>query len=798
MEKVIALAGNPNSGKTSLFNILTGSNQFVGNWPGVTVEKKEGKIRKHKNIRVVDLPGIYSLSPYSPEEKIARHVLMEERLDAIINIIDGTSIERSLFLTSQLLELGIPVFVAINMADELEKNGYDINVDALEKALGTRVFKISALKNDGIGNLIKAVAGENIPAPKPFVFSGALQETLQNIQNLAQCSRWEAGKLFERDSDIIQKLALSKDVLQSIEQEITKIEKEKGDDSVGVLISARYDEIETLLEASVKKNVKGQSRSDKIDKVLTNRYLALPIFVLIMALVYFISVKTVGQYATDFVNEELFGDGFFLGKGKAAFEDATEEYETAQKKVEAFIAAAEEKGIALVEGQEESFAAQAADVVGTAIFLDDNGEEESREEVNLAAYQEAAAVEEPNPENFGTFIKGIPVVVGEWLEKAEITPWLQSLIIDGIVAGVGAVLGFVPQMFVLFLLLSILEACGYMSRIAFMMDRVFRKFGLSGKSFIPVMIGTGCSVPGIMACRTIENERDRRMTITTTSFMVCGAKLPVVAMIAGAIFHNSAWVAIYAYFLGMIAIIFSGLILKKTKRFQGDLTPFVLELPAYRIPMWRNVLRNTWERGASFIKKAGTIILLCAILIWFISKYGIVDGKFVEVGEDLTGSFAHRLGQIFGFVFAPLGFGHWKFGIATVMGLVAKENVVSTFGILYGFGEVSEKGYEFWSMMAADFSSVSALAFLTFNLLCAPCFAAIGAIKREMNSLSWTSFAIFYQTCVAWVVSLIIYQLAGLAMGIVVFNVFTVVAILLLAYALYLLFRKDPSAKEIK
>ncbi len=792
MEKVIALAGNPNSGKTSLFNILTGANQFVGNWPGVTVEKKEGKIRK-TDIRVIDLPGIYSLSPYSPEEKIARKVLMEEKIDGIINIIDGTSIERSLFLTSQLLELGIPVYVAINMADELKKAGYDINVAELEKALGTRVFKISALKNQGIKDLVKAIDGPAIAAPKHFEFKGALQSALQNIQSTANCSTWEAGKLLERDADITQKLALKSDALQNVEKEIANLEKELGDDSVGILTSARYDEIESILKLSVKKNVKDQTRSDKIDKIITNRFLALPIFALVMFLVYFVAVKTVGSYATDFVNEELFGDGFFLGPGKAAFEDATSEYETAQKKVEAFIEAAKEQGIELEEGQEEAFAAAAKDVVGTAVFLDDEGKEESREDVNFAAYQEAAAVEEPSQEDFGTFVKGIPVAVGGWLEKAEIAPWLHSLIIEGIIGGVGAVLGFVPQMFVLFFMLSILEACGYMARIAFMMDRIFRKFGLSGKSFIPVMIGTGCSVPGIMACRTIENERDRRMTITTTSFMVCGAKLPVVAMIAGAIFQNSAWIASYAYFLGIAAIILSGLILKKTKRFQGDLTPFVLELPAYRMPLWRNVLRSTWERGWSFIKKAGTIILLCAILIWFISKYGIVDGKFVEVGEDLVGSFAHRLGQGFGYIFAPLGFGHWKAGIATMMGLVAKENVVSTFGILYGFGEVSEKGYEFWSLMAQDFSSVAALAFLTFNLLCAPCFAAIGAIKREMNSFSWTSFAIIYQTIVAWVVSLVIYQLAGLAMGLVAFNVFTVVAIACVAYILYLLFRKDPS-----
>lgn len=797
MRTTIALAGNPNSGKTTLFNLLTGANQFVGNWPGVTVEKKEGKLKKHSDITIADLPGIYSLSPYSPEEMVARSFLTKEKPQAIINIVDGTNLERNLFLTTQLMELGIPMVLAVNMMDEVDKAGDKIDEKKLSEALGCPVVMISALKNKGIDTLIETAVkqAKEGGSQKALPFSVRIENAVSELEKLVPgASRWHMIKLLETDEEAVKDLQWNAADKEKARALIESIEKDMDDEMGSILTSQRYESIAKLIKNSyVKKNKNRLSKSDKIDKIITNRFLALPIFVVVMFLVYHIAVTTVGTWVTDWTNDGLFGDGyFFLGKGRAAFDEASEEFAQAETRVAAFEEAAKEKGFELIEGKEDEFLTQAKDVKATAVYEDEDGNETGRDEVDLALYQKSKAAEEPEPEKFGPWVKGVPVLVEGWLENSNIADWLKSLIIDGIIAGVGAVLGFVPQMFVLFLMLAILESCGYMARIAFIMDRIFRKFGLSGKSFIPVMIGTGCSVPGIMASRTIENVRDRRMTIMTTSFMPCGAKLPVIAMIAGALFNQSTWVSTGSYFLGIAAIIVSGIILKKTKRFAGDPAPFVMELPAYRLPRPVNVLRSMWERGWSFIKKAGTIILLSSIFIWFISKYGIVDGKFAEVGGDLVGSFAQRIGNVFAFIFKPLGFGNWQNSVATVMGLVAKENVVSTFGILYGFEEVSEKGREIWALLANDFTSVSALSFLAFNLLCAPCFAAIGAIKREMNSFGWTSFALFYQTVLAWVVALIVYQLGGLVMGIVSFNVFTVVALFCLTGLVYLMLRPDP------
>ena len=701
----IALAGNPNCGKTTLFNALTGSNQFVGNWPGVTVEKKEGKLKKHDNVVIMDLPGIYSLSPYTLEEVVARNYLIGERPDAILNIIDGTNLERNLYLTTQLTELGIPVVVAVNMMDIVRKNGDKLNIEELGRELGCKVVEISALKNEGITDAAEAAirAAESTKTVPMHTFSGVVEHALAHIEEAAVHSmpaeqqRWYAIKIFERDEKVLEMLKIEKSVLEHIENDIKAAEEELDDDAESIITNERYVYIASILKGCYKKKKAGElSVSDKIDRVVTNRILALPIFAVVMALVYFIAMGPFGSFLTDWTNDVLGGEW-------------------------------------LVEGSRSL------------------------------------------------------------LEGWGVAPVLVGLVSDGIIAGVGAVLGFVPQMLVLFFLLAILEDCGYMARIAFIMDRIFRKFGLSGKSFIPMLIGTGCGVPGVMASRTIENERDRRMTIMTTCFIPCGAKMPIIGLIAGALFGDSGLVAVSAYFIGVAAIIISGIILKKTKLFAGDPAPFVMELPAYHAPTAGNVLRSTWERGWSFIKKAGTIILISTVAVWFLQGFGWENGGFGMV-EDMNNSILAAIGGAIAFIFSPLGFGNWKAAVATITGLVAKENVVATFGILYNYaGEVSENGDEIWNLVAADYTQLSAYAFMIFNLLCAPCFAAMGAIKREMNNAKWTAFAIGYMCVFAYAVSLVVYQFgawfigAGSVLG-------TAAAVIILAVMIYLLFRPVPKA----
>ena len=694
----IALAGNPNSGKTTLFNALTGSSQYVGNWPGVTVEKKEGKLRKYSDITIVDLPGIYSLSPYTLEEVVARNFLIKDRPDAILNIVDGTNLERNLYLTTQLVELGIPVVVAVNLMDVVRKNGDKINTKELSRELGCSVVEISALKGDGIDDAVQAVlqasGKDSIPQ---HTFSGPVEHALAHIEESAlhnmpeSMQRWYAIKIFERDSKVLAELSLDTNILSHIESDIAAAENELDDDAESIITNERYIYIAELVKNCYRKNRKeGLSISDKIDRVVTNRWLGLPIFALVMFLVYYVSVSTVGTWVTDWTNDVFVGEWIMGGLSS------------------------------LFEG---------------------------------------------------------------W----GVAPWLQGLVVDGIVGGVGAILGFVPQMLVLFLFLAFLESCGYMARVAFVLDRIFRKFGLSGKSFIPMLIGTGCGVPGVMASRTIESERDRRMTIMTTTFIPCGAKLPIIALIAGAIFSGAWWVAPSAYFIGIAAIIISGIILKKTTMFSGDPSPFVMEMPAYHWPSFSVVLKSMWERGSSFIKKAGTIILLSSVVLWFLQAFGFENG--FRMVEDLDNSLLAYLGKAIAWMFIPLGFGSWQSAVATITGLIAKENVVGTMGILYGFAEASENGIEFWAQLALNFTPAAAYSFLVFNLLSAPCFAAIGAIKREMNSSRWTWFAIGYQTVFAYSVSLIVYQVWAMIAG--YGNVFGfIVALVLLAFGLYLLFRK--------
>ena len=795
MELRIALAGNPNAGKTTLFNALTGSNQFVGNWPGVTVEKKEGRLKKNPSVTITDLPGIYSLSPYTLEEVVARNYLISERPDAILNIVDGTNLERNLYLTTQLTELGIPVVVAINMMDVVSKAGDSINTAELSRVLGCPVTEISALKNTGIQQAAELAvqAAKNGKTVPQHSFSGLVEHALAHIEEAAlhelpeEQQRWYAIKLFERDAKVLEKLGLPEGKLLHIENDIREVEKEMDDDAESIITNERYIYIASILKGVYKKHAAGRlTASDRIDRVVTNRWLALPIFALVMFLVYYISISTVGGWATDWANEGVFGEGWHL-TGGAAYAQAAENYRLPAAQIAAFEKEAERAGLD---------PKKAATLTATARLYDDSGNIEEERLTTQQDYLAALALKEPAPEEYGIWVRGIPTLVGEGLDKTNVSPWLRSLILDGIVAGVGAVLGFVPQMLVLFLLLAFLEACGYMARIAFIMDRIFRRFGLSGKSFIPMLIGTGCSVPGIMASRTIENERDRRMTIITTSFMPCGAKLPVIALITGAMFGGAGWVATSAYFVGISAIILSGIILKKTRLFMGDPAPFVMELPAYHWPTAVNLLRSMWERGWSFIKKAGTIILLSTMLIWFASNFGWGEHGFGMVSMDE--SILAAIGGAVAFLFKPLGWGSWQAAVATVTGLVAKENVVGTFGILFGgFEEVAENGWQVWENMRAAFTPLSAYSFLLFNLLCAPCFAAIGAIRREMNDIRWTGFAILYQTTLAYFVSLIFYQvgmalrgsgsIAGLA-----------AALVLLSVLLFLLLRpasKEPQAK---
>ena len=798
----IALAGNPNSGKTTLFNALTGSNQFVGNWPGVTVEKKEGKLKNHDSVTIVDLPGIYSLSPYSQEEVIAREYLVKEKPEAILNIIDGTNLERNLYLTTQLMEMGIPMVLAINMSDVVRKNGDKIDTKELSKRLGYPVFEISALKKEKVmeaaeAAILAASSSSSLPYPK---FSEEIEKSLSAISSVIKGKteekneRWYTVKVLERDSRINEELSLTSEEKDKVEFIISTLEKEEDDEGESIITNERYSYIAKLIEVCYRKKSSGLSTTDKIDKVVTDRWLALPIFALVMWLVYYVSVTTIGTFCTDFVNDGIFGDGFyFLGKGREAYEEAAEEFTSATDVLTAF---GEEKGIEWEELDEDTVSLIASSVSredkATYTLVDEEtlGEEEVTVDYSslLEAVDtyEALGYAEPDTSDYGPWVPSIPALISSALEAIGCADWLQGLIIDGIVAGVGAVLGFVPQMLVLFLFLAFLESCGYMARIAFVMDRIFRKFGLSGKSFIPILIGTGCGVPGIMASRTIENEKDRRMTIITTTFIPCGAKLPFIAMIAGAVFGGASLVAPTAYFLGMAAIITSGIILKKTKLFSGDPSPFVMELPDYHWPTVSNVLRSMWERGWSFIKKAGTIILLSTVVIWFTTFFGFTEEGFRMLGEDEIGlSILAQIGSLIAWIFYPLGWGTWQATVASIIGLVAKENIVGTLGIIYGATGSAYAG------IAEAFTSVTGFSFLTFNLLCAPCFAAIGAIKREMNSGKWTWIAIGYQCIFAYLTALVFTQVGNLICGFGINIFFLIVAVAVIALFIYLLFRRE-------
>lgn len=803
----IALAGNPNCGKTTLFNALTGSNQFVGNWPGVTVEKKEGKLKGNKDVIIMDLPGIYSLSPYTLEEVVARNYLIEDRPDGILNIIDGTNLERNLYLTTQLAELGIPMVIAINMMDVVEKNGDKIDITKLSEELGCKVIEISALKGTGIQEISEMaiqVVSQNKHMPQHRFAPNlecALDEITAQLHDVPEeLKRFYTVKLFERDEKIIEKIGYS----LNVEDIIKAVEQEMDDDSESIITNERYIYITEISQHCYYKHNKGElTTSDKIDRIVTNRWLALPIFAAIIFMVYYISVTTIGTLATDWTNDGLFGDGFYLfGNGRAEYEAANEEYTIATEEMDAFLEAATAEGIdttgvaeMIAEGGDIApFLTAAEDVKTTLELKDDDGNVTQTLPVDVTAFETALSAEEPATEDFGTWVPGIPVLVENGLNKLAVADWLQSLILNGIVGGVGAVLGFVPQMLVLFIFLAFLEGCGYMARIAFIMDKIFRKFGLSGKSFIPMLIGTGCSVPGIMASRTIESDRDRKMTVITTSFIPCGAKLPIIALIAGALFNRAAWVAPSAYFVGIVAIVVSGIILKKTKMFAGDMAPFVMELPAYHMPTASSVLRSMWERGSSFIKKAGTVILISAILLWFLQNFGMTDAGFGMV-DDLNNSVLASFGSAIAWIFTPLGWGEWQSAVATITGLIAKENIVATFGVLFGFGEVAENGVEYWGALSSFFTPAAAYSFLVFNLLCAPCFAAIGAIKREMNNAKWTWFAIGYQTTFAYLVSLCIYQIGSIVTGTASFGIGTVVACVVIIVFLYLLFRPQQTNK---
>ena len=828
MEKQIkiALAGNPNCGKTTLFNALTGSNQFVGNWPGVTVEKKEGKLKKHNDVVIMDLPGIYSLSPYTLEEVVARNYLIDERPDAILNIIDGTNLERNLYLTTQLTELGIPVVIAINMIDVVRKNGDQINVKELSRELGCQIVEISALKGDGVMEAAEAAvqAAHNAKTIPMHTFSGPVEHAIAHIEEAAvhnmpeEQQRWYAIKIFERDDKVLAKLNIPAETLSHIEEDIKAAEKELDDDAESIITNERYVYIAEIIKACYKKKKAGQlSASDKIDKIVTNRWLGLPIFAVVMFLVYWIAMVAVGAPATDWANDGVFGDGWhLLGIGSKEYNEVNDSYTAAIQAVDAFLGTeidaeaddfdanallAEMKGFqpagktATVDVEDEETLAMNTmtayyDTLPEGADKMDNVVQMTY--VDAVDYLSKNGFDAPDPADFGVWVPGIPVLIGNGLEAAGAADWLNGLILDGIVAGVGAVLGFVPQMLVLFLMLAFLEACGYMARIAFVLDRIFRKFGLSGKSFIPMLIGTGCGVPGIMASRTIENERDRRMTIMTTTFIPCGAKVPFIAMIAGAIFGGSAWVSTSAYFIGMAAIIISGIMLKKTKMFSGDPAPFVMELPAYHWPTLGNVLRSMWERGWSFIKKAGTIILLSTIFVWFTTYFGWVDGTFRMLDEsEIDASILATIGGAIAWIFKPLGWGNWQAAVASITGLVAKENIVGTLGILYGGGDGTV-----YQNIAAAFTGVTAYSFLVFNLLCAPCFAAIGAIKREMNNHKWTWFAIAYQCGFAYVIGLMVNQFGGAFTGNL--NVLgLIVAIALLVLIVYMLVKPYKEADKL-
>lgn len=795
MEIRIALAGNPNAGKTTLFNALTGSNQFVGNWPGVTVEKKEGRLKGDKNVTITDLPGIYSLSPYTLEEAVARNYLINERPDAILNIIDGTNLERNLYLTTQLTELGIPMIAAINMMDVVKKNGDKINLDLLSARLGCKVCEISALKGTGITEAAK-MAAEAARSAKPVIpqhtFRENVEHALAHIEEAflhdkpAERRRWYAIKIFERDEKVLEMLNIPADTLRHIEEDICACETEMDDDSESIITNERYIYIAEVIKECYKKKNKGETVSDKIDRVVTNRRLALPIFALVMIIVYYVSWTSVGTLLTDWTNDGLFGDGWHLfGIGTSEYEAAQDKFaaaniftedvtETVQRAVDAGVIGAEDVKSAIEEGSfggfEEAYGSYGAELAEQGFDISETVDE-----------QLETAGEEIDPASYGVWVPGIPALIETGLDSINCVDGLKSLILDGIVGGVGAVLGFVPQMLVLFIFLAFLESCGYMARVAFVMDRIFRRFGLSGKSFIPMLIGSGCGVPGVMASRTIENERDRRMTIMTTTFVPCGAKMPIVALIAAALFGNAWWVAPSAYFVGIAAIIVSGIMLKKTKMFSGDPAPFVMELPAYHLPTFGNVMRSMWERGWSFIKKAGTIILLATIVIWLGNSFGWTENGFGFCTElEMSDTVLGKIGSAICWIFAPLGFGEPTAAVATIMGLVAKEEVVGVFGVL-----------DFVAM-----TTIAGYSFLVFNLLCAPCFAAIGAIRREMNSAKWTWFAIGYQCGFAYAISLMIYQFGSLFTGNV--NVIGLIfAVLILAFMIYMLARPYNESKRL-
>ena len=827
MEKQIkiALAGNPNCGKTTLFNALTGSNQFVGNWPGVTVEKKEGKLKKHDDVVIMDLPGIYSLSPYTLEEVVARNYLITERPDAILNIVDGTNLERNLYLTTQLTELGIPVVIAVNMMDVVRKNGDKINIAELSRELGCKVIEISALKDEGIMEAAEAAidAAKGTKTVPMHTFSGPVEHAIAHIEEAAvhnmplEQQRWYAIKIFERDDKVLEKLNIPAETMQHIEEDIRAAETELDDDSESIITNERYVYIAQVLKGCYKKkNAGGLSASDKIDKIVTNRWLGLPIFAVVMFLVYYIAMVAVGAPATDWANDGLFGDGWhLLGIGSRAYSEASDEYTDAVTAAGAFVdfdtedeafdadaALAEleaykpdsENATATAEVEDEETLA----INDMTVYYSEVPKDADKDSTIGTTYLEAVkyfkenGFDEPDPAAYGVWVPGVPVLVENLLDKANCAEWLKGLILDGIVAGVGAVLGFVPQMLVLFLMLAFLEACGYMARIAFVLDRMFRKFGLSGKSFIPMLIGVGCGVPGIMASRTIENERDRRMTIMTTTFIPCGAKVPFIGMIAGALFGGSPWVSTSAYFIGMAAIIVSGIMLKKTKMFSGDPAPFVMELPAYHWPTVSNVLRSMWERGWSFIKKAGTIILLSTILVWFTTYFGFVDGQFRMLSEDqINSSILASIGNLIAWIFIPLGWGNWQATVASITGLVAKENIVGTLGILYGGGDGTV-----YQNLAAAFNGITGYSFLVFNLLCAPCFAAIGAMKREMNNAKWTWFAIGYQCGFAYAIALMVNQFGSAFTGHL--NIVGLIAaVAVLAFMLYMLFKPYKEATKL-
>ncbi len=824
MDLRIALAGNPNSGKTTLFNALTGSNQFVGNWPGVTVEKKEGKLKKHDGVIITDLPGIYSLSPYTLEEVVARNYLIAERPDAILNIIDGTNLERNLYLTTQLTELGIPVVVAINMMDIVKKNGDKIDTQELSRQLGCKVVEISALKGTGVMEAAEAAIeaakhGKTVPQ---HTFSGCVEHAIAHIEEAAvhnlpeEQQRWYAIKIFERDDKVLAGLKIDPQTMQHIESDIKAAEAEMDDDAESIITNERYIYIGSTIKACYKKKNAGKlSVSDKIDRVVTNRWLGLPIFAVVMFLVYWVAMVAVGAPATDWANDGLFGDGWHLFGIDGGYAELAEEYGDATNAVLAYypeldveaddfdaaatLAAlkavpADQKSATVTVEDEETLAENDMTVYYDTIPADaDEDSTIGMTYVDAVAFFEKNGFDEPDPADYGVWVPGVPVLVGNLLEKCNAADWLSGLILDGIVAGVGAVLGFVPQMLVLFLMLAFLEACGYMSRIAFVLDRVFRKFGLSGKSFIPMLIGVGCGVPGIMASRTIENERDRRMTIMTTTFIPCGAKVPFIGMIAGALFGGSALVSTSAYFIGMATIICSGIMLKKTKMFSGEPAPFVMELPAYHWPTLGNVLRSMWERGWSFIKKAGTIILLSTIFVWFTTYFGWASDGFRMLDEsEIDASILAKIGSVIAWIFRPLGWGNWQAAVASITGLVAKENIVGTLGILYAGAE----GTTVYQNIAHAFTGITGYSFLVFNLLCAPCFAAIGAIKREMNSQKWTWFAIAYQCGFAYCIALMINQFGKLFTGNV--NVIGLIAaVAILAGMIYMLVRPYKEATKL-